>query len=341
MHAPARPLMSVEHVRLGRSIRAEPHGSGSADCGLPLVTVVVCTRDRPRELERCLESLDGVDDPNYEVVVVDNGALPTVRSGADGFRAVHERRRGLDFARNRGVLEARGDIIAFIDDDCEAGPGWLRGLRSAFDDHAAGCVTGRVVPGSLDRAAHRWFEHISTFDRGRRSRRFSRRKGARVLPGYAAQVGTGCNMAFRRELLDSVGEFDVALDMGTAVGGGGDIDMFVRVLREGSLAVYAPDAVVRHHHRETLSALARQLFGYSASVGALSAKYVLDRKLGRRAALRHQWEWFRWIVHATLLRPRGRRVVGLPLLVVCTLGNLFGPFAYLLSRLRAQRIIAA
>lgn len=308
-----------------------------------MISVVVCTRDRPEALARCLASLCRLDDPCYEIVVVDNAEIPVERCGtavSNGMRIVHEPRRGLDFARNRGVAEAAGDIVAFIDDDCEAEPEWLGKLRAEFSDDDVACVTGRVTAGSLVRASHRWFERVTTFDRGRTHRRFARRKGTNVFPGYAAQVGTGCNMAFRRKIFDEVGGFDEALDMGTAIGGGGDIDMFVRVIRAGAVAVYCPDARVRHHHRETMVALAWQLFGYSASVGALSAKYTSSGTLRRRAALRHQWRWFRWITRATLLRPKGGRIVGIPLFIICTLGDLYGPFGYLLSRLRVRRIMA-
>lgn len=309
---------------------------------IPLISVVVCTHGRRSSLARCLASLENLDDPRYETLLIDNGPSPSVADlfATNGARIVHEPRRGLDFARNRGVAEAAGDIIAFIDDDCEAEPSWLKGIRAHFADGEIACVTGRVMPGSLERASHRLFENISTFDRGLRPRRFARKEGARVVPSLAAQVGTGCNMAFRRDILERVGEFDPALDMGTFVGGGGDIDMFVRVLRAGGVTEYAPQAVVRHHHRDSLVALARQLFGYSTSVGALSAKYAFSRSLRPRAALRHQWEWFAWIVRATLLRPTERRLVGIALFLVCTVGNLYGPVAYLMSGIRARRLAA-
>jgi GT2 family glycosyltransferase len=284
-----------------------------------------------------------VDDPRFETLVVDNNAAPAAVDAEvlaeAGFRVVHEEHRGLDYARNRGIAEAEGDIVVFIDDDCEAHPNWLAGLRCSFIEHDAACVTGRVVPNQLDRRSHRWFEAISGFDRGLKMRRFFRSPGAYVMPGSAAQLGTGCNMAFRRDVFDRVGPFDPALDMGTAVGGGGDIDMFIRLLHAGELVIYAPGAVVRHSHRDTLWSLARQLFGYSVSVGALSVKYGgLRGRSRRRGLLRHQWSWLTWIVDKTVIRPEGSRFIGVPLLLLCLLGDVCGPIAYQWAKWKSRRV---
>jgi GT2 family glycosyltransferase len=308
---------------------------------IPFITVVVCTRGRPLALTQCLDSLRNLDDPRFETLVVNNNSnaqsIDTEVLAKNGFRVVHEQRRGLDHARNRGIVEARGDIVAFIDDDCIADPEWLTHVRKAFRNKKVVCVTGRVVPTALEKRSHRWFENVSGFDRGKRTRRFVRDKGSLVVPGGAAQLGTGCNMAFRRELFDRIGGFDPALDMGTAVGGGGDIDMFVRVLQEGEVAVYTPRAVVQHSHRDTLWALARQLFGYSASVGALSMKYAVGGRSQRRRAVKNQLRWLMWKYRRTVRQPEGSRLIGVPLLLICIAGNAWGPFAYFWSRWRARR----
>ena len=69
--------------------------------------------------------------------------------------------------------------------------------------------------------------------------------------GGAGMFGTGANMAYRRSLFDKIGYFDPALDVGTATNGGGDLEMFFRVLKEGYVLVYEPRAVVRHRHRRS------------------------------------------------------------------------------------------
>jgi len=122
------------------------------------ITVVVCTRDRAPSLARCLASLARLDPPAAEVLVVDNAPRDgSTREAvaATPFRYVREERPGLDNARNRGIAEARGDIIAFTDDDVEVDPRWIGALATAFQDPGIAGVTGRVLPGRrriVDRA---------------------------------------------------------------------------------------------------------------------------------------------------------------------------------------------
>lgn len=305
----------------------------------PFFTVVVCTRGRPEALRRCLGSLERLEYDDFEILVVDNNGAPTVGTeiaGEGPVRIVHEPRRGLDAARNRGVREAKGDVLAFVDDDCEVDPAWLEELRAAFASEEATFVTGRVRPGSLNGVAQRWFEEMGGFDRGVHERTFTRGGGG-LLPRDAAQLGTGCNMAFRRALFDRVGPFDEALDMGTLVGGGGDIDYFARALNSGEVGLYWPRAVVRHHHRETPRELKRQLFGYGASVGALSLKFVLTYEGRRLRVLRTIFAWLRWLWALLRIRLQGYGTYPYSLIAIQFLGLLWGPVAYLLARRRARR----
>jgi GT2 family glycosyltransferase len=256
----------------------------------PLITVAVCTRGRPDDLVRCLESLHALDDPSYEILVIDNAPTPEVDAAAVaavGGRCVHEPRRGLDAARNRAALEARGDVVAFIDDDCEADPAWLAGVRRGFSDPSVACVTGRAVAASQRRRTERWFEDRFTFDRGLSRRRFVRQRRQR-LPFWPGEVGSGCNMAFRRSVFARVGLFDESLDMGTPIGGGGDLDMFARILDAGEVIAYEPSAVIAHHHRRTVEALRKQFYGYGATQGALCMKWLLHRR-GRRVRAARAW----------------------------------------------------
>lgn len=306
----------------------------------PFFTVVVCTRGRPEALRRCLASLERLEYEDFEVLVVDNHEVPTVDGeivGERPVRLVHESRRGLNVARNRGVREAKGDVVAFVDDDCEVDPKWLEELRAVFAGGRVTFVTGRVRAASLDRAAQRWFEEVMSFDRGPVEQTFMAGGGGGLLPRDAARLGTGCNMAFSRSLFDRIGPFDEALDMGTLVGGGGDIDYFGRALDGGEVAVYWPRAVVRHHHRQTVPELRRQLFGYGASVGALSLKFVQTYEGRRLRVLRNLLSWVRWTWALARARFQGYASFPLSLLAVQLVGLLWGPVAYLLSRRGGRR----
>src|SRR5574341_2112739 len=115
----------------------------------PPISIVVCSRDRAEWLQRCLASLTKLEYERFEVVVVDNASRDDATArvvAATPFRYVREERPGLDWARNRGARETRHDIIAYLDDDARADPGWLRSLAAAFADPNVSAVTGLVRP---------------------------------------------------------------------------------------------------------------------------------------------------------------------------------------------------
>jgi GT2 family glycosyltransferase len=303
-----------------------------------LLSVVVCTAGRRPSLFDLLRGLAEQDDPCYEVVVVENSprpALPSATLAALGARHVVERRVGLDVARNRGLAAAEGDLIAYVDDDCLVSPGWLSALRRAFDDESVDLVTGRVVPHSLTQPSERAFQQAFPWDRGVRPQRFDATTSAEWFPASAHHLGTGCNMAFRREVLEALGGFDEALDMGTLIGGGGDMDVFERALDAGKVAAYEPEALVRHRHRGTMRDLRWQVWGYGVSQGATMAKGVLRRRRLRRAVLTF------WLFRLSdRLRRLGRAALGdrsapRSALALEAAGMLVGPVVYPVSVLQA------
>jgi len=125
------------------------------------VSVVICTRDRPDDIARCLASLRYQTRVPDEVVVVDNASRDQrTREAvlAAGATYLREDREGLDFARNTGVAAATGDLIIFTDDDVLLDPHWLERMTAAFDDPAIGAVTGLVLPAELASDAQFHFE---------------------------------------------------------------------------------------------------------------------------------------------------------------------------------------
>lgn len=233
----------------------------------PSVTVAVCTRDRPVDVARCLDSLLRLDYPNVELLVVDNAPSTDaterfVVTGYPGVRYVREPRPGLDWARNRAIREARGEILAYADDDVLVDPSWLRGLAATFAQHPeVMAVSGLVVPAELETEAQALFEQNGGFGRGFRRRwfRLDQPGFSRVSALGAGSYGTGANMAFRTSVFDQIGAFDPALDVGTVTNGGGDLEMFFRVLKGGHTLVYEPNAVVFHRHRRDYPTLHKQI----------------------------------------------------------------------------------
>ncbi|MHB0912765.1 MAG: glycosyltransferase [Armatimonadota bacterium] len=297
----------------------------------PLISVVVCTRNRPESLANTLASIRAVRYARREVIVIDN-ASETARPVAEEFGArwVHEPRPGLDWARNRGIAESMGEIVAFIDDDALADKGWLNTIADAFADPEVACVTGLVVPSELETEAQELFEcAYGGFGRGFQ----------RLTHRHATQwpcVGTGTNMAFRRTAFDVVGEFDPAFDVGTPAGGAGDLEMFDRLLYAGCRIDYRPDALVYHTHRRSMEELKKQLRDYGKSFVALKTKCALRSPL---KVARYMFTWYgSWQARRVWRRLRGREAMPMRLILAEIAGSLAGPLVYLRSARRARRV---
>lgn len=297
---------------------------------LPMVSVVVCTRDRPEDLLRCLNSLSKQTYPRLEILVVDNASAgddTRIIAESQGSRYVREDRKGLDFARNRGIRESSGSFIAFADDDVMVSPQWVDELVRGFSDESIVCVTGLTMPAELRTDAQVLFEKYGAggFRKGYVSRvvdRFS------IPPPAAGTMGAGANMAFRREIFDHIGLFDEALDCGTPALAGGDVDMFCRILSAGYRMRYQPTAIAWHKHRPSMNALERQMFGYGVAVYAFFTKraveyYDLD-------ALRLAGRYFiRWLLPNAVGSILRRNPLPLSITGRELLGSLLGPYAYL------------
>jgi glycosyltransferase involved in cell wall biosynthesis len=264
------------------------------------ITVAVCTRDRAEDLATCLDSLERVDYESFEILVVDNAPSSEatrllVEQRAGRMRYVREPRPGLDWARNRAIAEAAGDIIAFTDDDVAVDAGWIRALAAAFGtDESIAAVTGLVLPAELETEAQVLFERYRSFGRGFVPRRVAPGGGGPLAHKYGAagDYGTGANMAFRRSLFARIGAFDPALDVGTPTRGGGDLDMFFRVLKEGQVLVYEPRAIVRHRHRRSMEALRSQIADHGVSFSSYIVRSALTYPDERLAFARLAYWWW-------------------------------------------------
>jgi O-antigen biosynthesis protein len=289
--------------------------SAAPDDAAPLVTVAVCTRDRAEDLRLCLDALMRTDYPRLDVLIVDNAPTSDaterlVRDHYPQVRYAHEPRPGLDWARNRAIQEARGEIIAYTDDDVVVDPSWVSALVEAFRDSHVMAVTGLTVPYELESEAQVLFERYGGFGRGYR-RRYWRMPGSetRHLLEYlgGGRYGAGANMAFRRSIFKRIGYFDPALDVGTVTNGGGDTEIFFRVLKEGHTLVYEPGALVRHRHRKEFSRLRKQMVDNSIGLYSYLVRTALAYPETRLGVLWFGVWWFwRWNVRrllASLIRP--------------------------------------
>jgi GT2 family glycosyltransferase len=281
----------------------------------PAITVAVCTRNRADQLEKCLRSLLCLDYPSYEILVIDNApndnsTCALVSTFGQRVDYVRESTPGLDWARNRAIAEAQGEIVAFVDDDVVVDAGWLGALVAVLvKDKTVMAVTGLVVPYELETTAQILFEQYGGFGRGfeRQVYRTKPKSGYKLFYQGTGQCGTGANMAFRRILFEKIGGFDPALDVGTVTNGGGDLEMFFRVLKEGYTLVYEPRALVRHRHRRRYAELRTQLTNNGTGLYAYLVRSALAYP-SERTALLLLGLWWLWYGNLrrlliSLLRP--------------------------------------
>lgn len=315
--------------------------------GSPLVSVIVATRDRPRLLASCLDSLQAMEYQNFEILVVDNApANDDTRDLVDSHysgsvRYLREPVAGLAAAHNHGLRSARGEIVAFTDDDVVVDRNWLDGLVAALrNTDGAGAATGLIMPLELETPAQLLLERHGGFSKGFKRRVFGlerHRPLDRLFPFTVGQIGSGANMAFETDLLRDLGGFDQALGTGTRARGGDDLAGMLSVILAGRQIVFEPSAIVWHRHRRDMDDLASQARGYGVGLGAylMSAVYA-HPSLAFRIATRVAPGWrFAFSPHS---RRNAHRFDGWPRALVWQerKGLLVGPLAYLLSRVERR-----
>jgi GT2 family glycosyltransferase len=250
-------------------------------------TVVICTRERPEGLRRCLESVVAQQYPRFKVLVVDNAPTTdrTARVVAEFVTRLPieyavEPRPGLSRARNRALALIPDGFVAWLDDDEVADEHWLAETMRAFHDRPdAAAVSGAVVPAELDTQPQLWFEQFGGHSKGRGFHRavFSPATAHEQSPLYPLPpFGVGANMAFRVDALRAIGGFDEALGAGTPAKGSEDTLAFTRILLSGGSIVYQPSALVSHFHRTSLPELRSQLHGYGTGLAAYYLALVMD-----------------------------------------------------------------
>lgn len=217
------------------------------------LSLVIATYNRAEQLMVTLASVgeQSAKPSLWECIIVDNNSRDNTQERVAEFAKEHptlnirycfEPNQGLSYARNKGISEAKGDIIAFIDDDERIVAEFINSYIKLFDEHPDAMAAGGKIIAEYPTGRPRWMSHyterpianpmdfgdyITTFPKGR-------------IPG-------GGNMAMRRELFDSVGVFDTSLGrMGGKLIGGEESELFERIYSLGMKCYYAPRAVMYH-----------------------------------------------------------------------------------------------
>jgi GT2 family glycosyltransferase/sugar lactone lactonase YvrE len=214
----------------------------------PRISVVVCAYNAADTLEDCLSALDAQTYPDYEVILVNDGsrdATPDIGRRHSGVRVIDVPNAGLSAARNVGLAEATGEIVAYTDADARPDRDWLTFLVQPFlTSDVVGSGGPNVVPADDPPIAQC----------------IARAPGGPthvLLDDRIAEHVPGCNMAFRRDALLAVGGFNPIY-----LRAGDDVDVCWRLQARGWKIGFAAAALVWHHHRSSVNAYWRQQLGY-------------------------------------------------------------------------------
>ncbi len=221
----------------------------------PDISVIVCTYNRAESVQDTLRALQGQalsDGLAVEIIVVDNNSRDHTSAAVERFaqqrqmrlRYVFEPTQGLSHARNRGIREARGELLAFTDDDVIPDSGWVEALWQAADRFQADAVGGRILPlwakqpPAWLEGQQRMLEALALLDCGPEPRMDGIHTAYRIY---------GANMAFRRSVFNQVGGFRTDLGVvGAKQMRGDETELLVRAHHAGKRLVYAPEVVVHH-----------------------------------------------------------------------------------------------
>ncbi len=227
----------------------------------PKVSVIVCSYNGAKTLDRCLESLKHVNYPDYEVILVDDGSKDNTQEIAQKHSWVvniRQENKGLSYARNVGGWAAKGEIIAYTDSDCMADPDWLYYLvGTLISGDYAGVGGPNISPPAED-----WIQACVAAAPGGPNHV--------LLTDVIAEHIPGCNMAFYKWAFEKVGGFDPEYRKA-----GDDVDFCWRLQQEGQVIAFSPSAIVWHYRRFTLDAFRKQQEGYGEAESLLRFKHLV------------------------------------------------------------------
>ncbi|KYC37142.1 glycosyl transferase [Scytonema hofmannii PCC 7110] len=225
----------------------------------PKVSVVICAYNAERTMDSCLASLKNLNYPNYEVIVVNDGSTDRtleITQRYDYVRLISQENKGLSAARNVGIAAATGEIVAFTDSDCMADPDWLTYVVAKFLSSGLAAVGGpNLSPpeDSLVPACVAVSPGVPTHV---------------LLSDEVAEHIAGCNMAFRREVLQEICGFDPQFRVA-----GDDVDLCWRLQDKGYTIGFSPAAIVWHFRRNTVDAYLKQQRGYGKAEALVYFKH--------------------------------------------------------------------
>jgi cellulose synthase/poly-beta-1,6-N-acetylglucosamine synthase-like glycosyltransferase len=283
----------------------------------PFISVVIPTYNRPDQLEACLQACACLAYPRdrFELIVVDDGGAVPLDGMLQQFRStltltlLRQENAGPAAARNRGAVEAKGEVLAFTDDDCAPASDWLATLATRFEaspDCAIGGETHNALRKNLySTASQTLISYLVAYYGGVPER-------ARFFPS--------CNVAFPAARFRDVGGFDVSFPRSA----GEDRELCDRWQRRGHRMLYAPGSVVYHSHHLTAKTFFRQHFHY----GCGAFFYHLLRSYHRQQPMKVEPPSFyvNMLAYPFKTMSFGKAMLVVPLLIAAQAANALGFF---------------
>ncbi|MDG6249248.1 glycosyltransferase [Methanocalculus sp.] len=221
----------------------------------PLISVVVCTYNRAKFLQDCLDSLVKQEYDNFEIIVVNGPSTDNTHEILGGFsvRVIQQTGKGgLSEARNIGIKNSKGEIIAFIDDDGVAEPNWLNELAKIYGRDDIGSVGGKILPIWHGTKPDWYSDYLDSY---LSLLNYSQERREMIFP----DTPFGCNMSFRREIFDRIGLFNTSLGRCPSnLLSYDETDLYHRLNETGYAVIYNPKAIV--YHQIEASRLSKEWF---------------------------------------------------------------------------------
>jgi len=237
---------------------------------IPFVSIVVATFNRKDLVAKCLDSLFDQSYPKdrYEVIIINDGSIDGTEDvlkeytnmAPCKFRWFTQKNSGQTVAFNLGIQNSRGDIVCITGDDCTAERDWIKNIVKCYDSEEIGGVGGVIADSEPKTFIENYAKKINLHNQEK-----------------AINISIiGGNSSFRKDVLDKVNGFDTFFRTGQ------DTEISLRILLMGYKFKFAPDAVIHHKHKATLSGLLEQYSRYGGSYARLHKKYPKYFHPGRR-----------------------------------------------------------
>jgi GT2 family glycosyltransferase len=228
---------------------------------LPSISIVVPVYQAEATIDLCLKSLMNLDYPKkkFEIIVVDNASTdssPQIIKKYD-VQYIYEKMRNAYHARNRGLEQARFELIAFTDSDCIVTENWLKNIIKYLTDKEIAIVGGKILPYSIDNDVQKFIDFRKILDQEKMFQKTD----------FSFPFCVTANCVIKYDILKELGGFDTFYRIA------GDADLCWKAQLKGLKIVYANDAIVYHKHRSDARNLYNQSFQYGFGRASLFKKY--------------------------------------------------------------------